>query len=284
MRCSPSLTDDVARLVLRNNYQQTLALSLAERRGLEDLGFQQRMMQTLEGRHLLDRAVEFLPDDMELTERRRRSLPLTRPEISVLLAYAKLTLNDDLLASAVPDDPYLGRELTRYFPPAIAEKFPDALDPPPAAARDHRDAARQFDDQPRRADARGADFRPDRRIARPHRGGVRGGAQQLRPDRPQHRDRRPRQPDRRQAPARSVRFRAGPPARPHRLVPAQCRSDPGARRRDRALPGRGRDGCGRARRRAHRDRQGGAHGARGRARGRRRARRRWRAASPTCRR
>jgi len=121
------LTDDVARLVLRNNYQQTLALSLAERRGLEDLGFQQRMMQILETRQLLDRAVEFLPDDMELTERRRRSQPLTRPEISVLLAYAKLTLNDDLLASSVPDDPYLGRELTRYFPPAIAEKFPDAL-------------------------------------------------------------------------------------------------------------------------------------------------------------
>jgi glutamate dehydrogenase len=122
-----SLTDDVARLVLRNNYQQTLALSLAERRGLEDLGFQQRMMQTLESRHLLDRAVEFLPDDMELTERRRRSQPLTRPELSVLLAYAKLSLNDDLLDSAVPDDPYLGRELERYFPPAVADRFPDAL-------------------------------------------------------------------------------------------------------------------------------------------------------------
>ena len=56
--------------MLRNNYQQTLALSLAERRGLEDLGFQQRLMQTLEARGLLDRAVEFLPDDVELAERR----------------------------------------------------------------------------------------------------------------------------------------------------------------------------------------------------------------------
>jgi glutamate dehydrogenase len=121
------LADDVARLVLRNNYQQTLALSLAERRGLEDLGFQQRMMQILEQRKLLDRAVEFLPDDMELTERRRRSLPLARPELSVLLAYAKLSLKDDLLDSTVPDDPHLGRELERYFPPAVAEKFPDAL-------------------------------------------------------------------------------------------------------------------------------------------------------------
>ena len=58
------MTDEVARLVLRNNYQQTLALSLAQRRALEDLGFQQRLMQTLEKRGELDRAVEFLPDDM----------------------------------------------------------------------------------------------------------------------------------------------------------------------------------------------------------------------------
>jgi glutamate dehydrogenase len=122
------LTDEVAQLVLRNNYQQTLALSLAERRGLEDLGFQQRMMQMLEARQALDRAVEFLPDDMELQERRRRSQPLTRPELAVLLAYAKLTLKHDLLESAVPDDPYLARELSRYFPQTIAGKFPDALE------------------------------------------------------------------------------------------------------------------------------------------------------------
>jgi len=63
------------------------------------------MMQTLEQRGLLDRAVEFLPDDMELIERRRRSQPLTRPELAVLLAYAKLSLYDELLESNVPDDP-----------------------------------------------------------------------------------------------------------------------------------------------------------------------------------
>ena len=57
------MTDEVARLVLRNNYQQTLALSVAQRRGLEDLGFQQRFMQTLETHGALDRAVEFLPDE-----------------------------------------------------------------------------------------------------------------------------------------------------------------------------------------------------------------------------
>ena len=121
------MTDEVARLVLRNNYQQTLALSLAQRRGLEDLGFQQRLMQTLEAHGELDRAVEFLPDDMALSERRKRNAALTRPELAVLLAYAKLSLYSDLLASSVPDDPYLGRELERYFPKEMSERYADAL-------------------------------------------------------------------------------------------------------------------------------------------------------------
>jgi glutamate dehydrogenase len=122
------MTDEIAALVLRNNYLQTLALSLAERRGMEDFGFLQRVIQTLEARGLLDRAVEYLADDMQLAERRRRSQPFTRPELSVLLAYAKLTLYEDLLESAVPDDRYLSRELGRYFPNAIARQFPDALE------------------------------------------------------------------------------------------------------------------------------------------------------------
>jgi glutamate dehydrogenase len=121
------MTEEVAALVLRNNYLQPLALSLAERRGLEDLGFEQRLMQTLEAAGELDRAVELLPDDKEIAERRRRSQGLTRPELAVLLAYAKLSLNQDLLESSVPDDPYLGRELDRYFPRAVAERFPDAI-------------------------------------------------------------------------------------------------------------------------------------------------------------
>jgi glutamate dehydrogenase len=122
------MTDEVAALVLRNNYLQPLALSLAERRGMEDFGFEQRLIQAIEQRGHLDRAVEYLPDDAQLAERRRRSEPFTRPELAVLLAYAKLTLNEDLLESAVPDDPYLARELGRYFPKAVAARFPDALE------------------------------------------------------------------------------------------------------------------------------------------------------------
>ena len=122
------MTDEVAALVLRNNYLQTLALSLAERRGMQDFGFLQRLIQSLETRGLLDRALEYLPDDMQLEERRRRIQPFTRPELAVLLAYAKLSLYEELLESAVPDDPYLARELGRYFPKPMAEKYPDALE------------------------------------------------------------------------------------------------------------------------------------------------------------
>ncbi len=127
-RMLTAMTADVAALVLRNNYLQPLAISLAEQRGLDDLGFQQRLMQTLETSRLLDRAVEALPDDMALAERRRRSLALTRPELAVLLAYAKLALQDVLDDSRVPDDPYLARELNRYFPKQLVEAFPDALE------------------------------------------------------------------------------------------------------------------------------------------------------------
>src|SRR5262249_604887 len=107
---------------------QTLALSLAERRGAEDLGFQQRLMQTLEMHGELDRAVEFLPDDLEIAERSRHGGVLTRPELAVLIAYAKLALKDERLQSAGPDDPYLGRELGRYFPKPVSERFADAVE------------------------------------------------------------------------------------------------------------------------------------------------------------
>ena len=123
-----AMTDEVAALVLRNNYLQTLALSLAERRGLEDMGFLQRLIQILEQRGELDRGVEYLPDDITIADRIKQSQPFTRPELSVLLAYAKLSLYAELLDSSVPDDPYLGRELGRYFPKVLGQKFPDALE------------------------------------------------------------------------------------------------------------------------------------------------------------
>ena len=118
-----SMTDEVAGLVLRNNYVQTLALSIAARRGMEDFGYQARMMRQLEAQGLLNRAVEYLPDDLTLEDMGKTGTTLSRPELGVLLAYAKLTLYDVLLASRVPDDAYLGKELFRYFPKAMQENY-----------------------------------------------------------------------------------------------------------------------------------------------------------------
>jgi glutamate dehydrogenase len=122
-----SMTDEVAALVLRNNYLQSLALSLAQSRGAEDLPYARRLMRGLESEGRLDRAVEYLPTDVDLGARERAGEGLTRPELAVLLAYAKLALHDRILASSAPDDPYFEAELMRYFPAALRGRFPDAI-------------------------------------------------------------------------------------------------------------------------------------------------------------
>jgi glutamate dehydrogenase len=117
------MTPDVSELVLANNYQQTLALSLQRKRGLADLPHQARFIANLEARDLLDRAVETLPSDAALAERQARGEPLTRAELGVLLAYAKIVLFSDLLDSDAPDDPHFEDDLLAYFPPPMAKKF-----------------------------------------------------------------------------------------------------------------------------------------------------------------
>ncbi|MCV3238999.1 NAD-glutamate dehydrogenase [Mesorhizobium sp. ZC-5] len=117
------MTDEVGSLVLSNNYQQTLALSLARKRGIGDLPHQARFMAALEARGLLDRAVETLPSPQALAERQVRGEPLTRAELGVLLAYAKIVLFSDIIASNVPDDPHFDRDLLGYFPDRMAKKY-----------------------------------------------------------------------------------------------------------------------------------------------------------------
>ena len=120
------MTDEVASIVLRNNYMQTLAISLSKRQNTDSAGYQRRLMEVLEPRGL-DRELEDLPTNAALEARVATGEGLTRPEIGVLLAYAKLVLFDDILASDVPDDDYLGRELVRYFPPEMVERFPEEI-------------------------------------------------------------------------------------------------------------------------------------------------------------
>ncbi len=123
-----SMTEEVGKLVLRNNYLQTLALSMSEARRQEDLPFQRKLMQSLEKEGRLDRHVEYLPEDAAIASREKAGECLTRPELSVLLAYAKLALHDAILASDAPDDKYFERELLNYFPAALKAAYPASID------------------------------------------------------------------------------------------------------------------------------------------------------------
>ena len=118
-----AMTSEVADLVLRNNYLQTLAISLAECKGTGNREELSRLMSVLETQGHLNRAVESLPNDMELAERYQAGKPLTRPEIGVLLSYAKITLFDDLLDSTLPDEPYFADVLKGYFPAKMQKTF-----------------------------------------------------------------------------------------------------------------------------------------------------------------
>ncbi|RDE09663.1 NAD-glutamate dehydrogenase [Pelagibacterium lacus] len=122
------MTDEVAALCLRNNYLQPLALSLIERRGMAEFPDLVDLMAELEATGELNRAIEYLPDDAVLAERAAAGTGLTRPELAVLLAYAKNTLYTELLASPTPDDPYLARELYRYFPATLERRYPETIE------------------------------------------------------------------------------------------------------------------------------------------------------------
>ena len=122
-----SMTDEVAALCLKNNYLQTLALSVEEARGLAAFPEHVALIEALEASGELHRAVEFLPDNAALRHRAQGGKGLTRPELAVLLAYAKNVANAELLETGVPDDPYLGRELYRYFPDRLIETFEDTV-------------------------------------------------------------------------------------------------------------------------------------------------------------
>ena len=121
------MTDEVGELVLKTNYNQTLAISLVEARAPALLEQQVRFMRALEAEDLLDREVELLPSDEELAERRNAGRGLTRPEISVLVAYAKITVFSELTRSDVPDDPYMERLLIDYMPGPLRAKYKPVL-------------------------------------------------------------------------------------------------------------------------------------------------------------
>jgi glutamate dehydrogenase len=117
------MTDEVAGLVLRNNYLQSQAISTGEFQAKERLGESAYVIRALERSGDLNRSLEYLPSDEEIAERRKAGEGLTRPELAVTLSYGKIWLYKALIHSDVPEDPYLSAELARYFPTPVQKRF-----------------------------------------------------------------------------------------------------------------------------------------------------------------
>jgi glutamate dehydrogenase len=125
------MTDEVERLVLHDNYEQTRAISNASALAHAMVDVHVRYIAALEHAGSLNRELEFLPSDETLAERRSEGIGLTAPEFAILLSYTKITLYRQLLASDLPEDPYLSNELERYFPTPLRERFREQM-------REHR--------------------------------------------------------------------------------------------------------------------------------------------------
>ena len=130
-----TMTDDVGRLVLSHNYHQNRALAAARAQAAQMLHVHARYIRKLEREGRIRRRLDVLPADKDIAERRSTSRGLTLPEFSVLLAHTKIAAGQEVLASEVPDDPYLRRVLTGYFPVALRERFTDRM----TAHRLHRE-------------------------------------------------------------------------------------------------------------------------------------------------
>jgi hypothetical protein len=129
------MTDEVAALVLADNYYQTQSLAVQGLRADKLLDSQAAMMRSLERAGKLNRAVEFLPSEDEIAERRMAKIGLTIPERAVLLAYSKIVLSDELSAGTLVDDAYVARALVDYFPAQLRERYAEFM-PKHALRRD----------------------------------------------------------------------------------------------------------------------------------------------------
>lgn len=121
------MTDEVSALVLRDNYQQTQSISVELSQAEAQLDRHQRLIRAMERAGDLNRSLEFLPDDEEIAERMQKKEGLCRPELSVILAYAKNVTYRELLDSKLPDDPMLEADLFRYFPEPLQERYPENI-------------------------------------------------------------------------------------------------------------------------------------------------------------
>jgi glutamate dehydrogenase len=121
------MTDDVGHLVLADNYYQTQSLAVTGVRADKMLDVQAAFIRSLEKAGKLNRAVEYLPSDDEIAERRMAKAGLTSPECAVLLAYSKMVLFEALLATTLVDDEYVAQSLVGYFPELLRQRYPQVM-------------------------------------------------------------------------------------------------------------------------------------------------------------
>ena len=122
-----NMTQEVSDLVLNDNYQQTQAISLAALQSVNNVELHSRYIDDLEQKGKLDRSLEFIPDEKTLMERKLSGRGMLRPGIAVLLCYSKILINDQILASDVPEDPYLANFLVDAFPKPLQKKYADEI-------------------------------------------------------------------------------------------------------------------------------------------------------------
>lgn len=122
------MTDEVADLVLQDNHTQTRTISLAVVHSMNELDIYRRYLNELELTGKIDRALEFLPDNKVIAERRTLGFGLTSPEIAILLAYTKIILKADLLTTDVIVDPYLSQAVKAAFPKPLSEKYKEQME------------------------------------------------------------------------------------------------------------------------------------------------------------
>ncbi|BBB25836.1 NAD-glutamate dehydrogenase [Amphritea japonica] len=121
------MTDDVAELVLKNNYRQAQALNIAESHAQTSLDDYLRLIHSLEREGKLNPELEFLPTLKELDRRKEQGQGLTRPELSVLICYARIELKQALINSWLTEDKGFSKEMETAFPARLLEQFPEAL-------------------------------------------------------------------------------------------------------------------------------------------------------------
>lgn len=125
------VADEVAELVLHDNYEQALLMSYSAQRAKINITLHTHYIKELESLGLLDRKLEFLPDDKKLIERKSSGEGLTRPELAVLIAYSKIYIKNEILNSSLPEEPLFKQLVETAFPKSIVAKYKSAM-------REHR--------------------------------------------------------------------------------------------------------------------------------------------------